>query len=639
MCLVTTIRRTAVAVAAWVLVVPAVAQVPKPDWRRIGNSGVDLALPSVATGPIERVWYSEDGTRLFARAGADRTFVSRDMEGWVAVPADSATPVAAVEGMAVRRPEPGVRVRRTPESPARVYAIGRFVYRSEDAGAHWLSLTNFKNTSILGEGMLDLAVSPRDGDEIAVSTVSGVWRSVDGGQSWTGLNQDLPNLPVRRILGTPSGSRGIRISIGIQGALAAVEWQPGEKQAWRPVQDSDFERDQQFRTAWSAALGANVTAVASNGDYYYAGSADGRIWVSTDRGRSWTPNADQFAAPVDSISVDPRDPRMAVAALGARFATAPATARAPHVLRTTNGGGFWDDLTANLPDVPAFGIAADRATGAVYVATERGVFMAFEDLMGAGSAAQWSPLSEGLPAVRAADVRLDMAGHQLYVALDGYGVYAAPAPHRLRAPRLVSAADLTDRAAAPGTLLTVVGARVRSAHAGPFDSPVLARSDTKSEIQVPFEARGTSLSLALDAAGGPITFGIPLQAAAPAIFVDTEGAPMVLDADSGVLLDTMRPAHSHARIQILATGLGQVTPQWTSGIPAPVENPPAVAAPVRAFLDRTPVEVSRATLAPGYVGFYLVEVQLPKLVNYGPAELYLEVDGQASNRVRVYIEP
>jgi hypothetical protein len=26
-------------------------------------------------------------------------------------------------------------------------------------------------------------------------------------------------------------------------------------------------------------------------------------------------------------------------------------------------------------------------------------------------------------------------------------------------------------------------------------------------------------------------------------------------------------------------------------------------------------------------------------VNYGPAELYLEVDGQPSNRVRVYIEP
>jgi uncharacterized protein (TIGR03437 family) len=45
------------------------------------------------------------------------------------------------------------------------------------------------------------------------------------------------------------------------------------------------------------------------------------------------------------------------------------------------------------------------------------------------------------------------------------------------------------------------------------------------------------------------------------------------------------------------------------------------------------------SLSPGYVGFYLVEIEIPKIVNYGPAELYVEVDGQPSNRVRVYIEP
>jgi len=52
-----------------------------------------------------------------------------------------------------------------------------------------------------------------------------------------------------------------------------------------------------------------------------------------------------------------------------------------------------------------------------------------------------------------------------------------------------------------------------------------------------------------------------------------------------------------------------------------------------------PVQVTRATLAPGYVGMYLVEIEVPNIVNYGPAELYIETDGQPSNRVRVYIEP
>jgi uncharacterized protein (TIGR03437 family) len=60
---------------------------------------------------------------------------------------------------------------------------------------------------------------------------------------------------------------------------------------------------------------------------------------------------------------------------------------------------------------------------------------------------------------------------------------------------------------------------------------------------------------------------------------------------------------------------------------------------VAAYLDRVPVEVIRATLAPGYIGFYLIELQLPKIVNFGPAELYLTVDGQESNRVRVHLEP
>jgi uncharacterized protein (TIGR03437 family) len=63
-----------------------------------------------------------------------------------------------------------------------------------------------------------------------------------------------------------------------------------------------------------------------------------------------------------------------------------------------------------------------------------------------------------------------------------------------------------------------------------------------------------------------------------------------------------------------------------------------VIASVRAFLDRTPVPVTRATLAPGYIGFYLVEVQLPAVVNSGPAELYITAGDQESNRVALLLE-
>jgi uncharacterized protein (TIGR03437 family) len=92
-------------------------------------------------------------------------------------------------------------------------------------------------------------------------------------------------------------------------------------------------------------------------------------------------------------------------------------------------------------------------------------------------------------------------------------------------------------------------------------------------------------------------------------------------------------------VQILTTGLGRVRPDWPTGMAAPLEEPPQVIATVRAFLDREPVEVTRATLAPGFVGFYLVEIQLPAIVNMGPAELFLQAGGQDSNRVRLYVEP
>ena len=624
---------------ALALAVPALAQVPRPDWRRIGNSAVDLSLASPATGPVERVWYSGDGTLLFARASADRTFVTSDFETWSAVPAGDATPAPPRTAVAGRQPEPGARIRAQGTDLSRLYAIARFVYRSDDGGSSWTSLTNFKGGSLLGDGLLDLAISPRDLDEVTVAASTGVWRSVDGGQSWTGVNDGLPNLAVRRLLSTPQNGRGVRAAVQVGSELQGFEWVPGEKAAWRSEQDAELSRDTQLRSALSVILQARISAFASSGDQLYAGSQDGRLWASNDRGRTWNANPDQFAAGVEAIYTDPRDPRLALAVLGTRFASAAATAKAPHVLRTVTGGSFWDDLTGNLPDTAAHGVAADRASGAVYVATDRGVYLAFEDLSGAGAAAPWTRLADASVDAHAMDVRLDPQGHQLFVALDGFGVYAAPAPHRFRAPKAVSAADLADRAAAPGALITVFGANVRSAKAGSVNSPVLASSDAKSEIQIPFEAKGTSLELALDAANGPFTIGMPLLSASPAIFVDGEGAPMILDADSGVLLDAMKPARSHGRIQILGTGLGQVRPQWPSGMAAPLENPPAVVARVRVLLDREPIEVTKATLAPGYVGFYLIEAVVPKLVNSGPAELYVEVDGQPSNRVRVYIEP
>jgi len=617
------------------LAASAVAQTP--DWRRVGNAAIDLELAGLATGPVERVWYSSTGDRISIRTSSGKMLETNDLDRWFVLPADTAPPPLAA-GRSINLPENGAQVRNPTGSSPRVYAFGHFVYRSDNSGKNWENLTAFKGQSIIGDGVRDLAISPTNEDEIVAAGSAGVFRSVDGGRSWSSLNESLPNLSAVRIRSLPDGPQGAQIDL--PGAMV-VEWQPGERQAWRPAYSGEAAGEQLLRQVWTEARGAAVTALAIGQPYIYTGMADGRIIVSRDSGVNWQPDtrSNNGSGAVTAFWVNPSDPRIALAVLS----SSPHGAEAipPRVLHSIDGGLSWVDISANLPDVGVRGATADPSGNAIYVATDQGVYFARTNLSALSVAsATWVKL-DGLPAAAAADVKLDSGAIQLWVALEGYGMFQAMAPHRVGDPRLISSAGLVARAAAPGTLFSIEGARVNSANAGGLSVPVLAATDNESQIQIPFEVRGDSLALAIDGpAGARILPSVPLLSTAPAIQLDPrDGAPLLLDADNGVLLDAMHPAHSHARIQILATGLGRVQPDWPTGLPAPADIPHAVAAPVRALLDRAPVSVTRAILAPGYVGMYLVEIEIPNIVNYGPAELYIEVDGQTSNRVRVYIEP
>jgi uncharacterized protein (TIGR03437 family) len=594
----------------------------------VGSSSVELMLASPATGPVERVWYSADGSLFFARAPSGKVFETADFETWTAA-ADTAGTSPLVPAVAARLPELGAHVVSPAWDPSRMYSLGRQLLRSEDGGHSWTNLTAYKSESVVGSGQHSLAISPVDPDQLVVANDYGVWRSMDGGVSWAGLNRFLPNLAVRRILSTPSGTAGTRVQVDGMGIL---ELPPGGP-VWVPAPGADLVNEAVLRQRYSAVVRADITVSGSSGDVVYAGSSDGRIWVSFDGGQTFPAPPWQAGGPVERIFVDATEPRVALAALGGE--------KGPHVLRTTNSGNFWDPLDGNLPDAPAHGVTAERAAGAVYVATDKGVFFARVDLENASRAdsVAWVSLADRLPAAAATDVRLDPAGVQLYAALDGYGVYAAAAPHRLRNLRIVNAADFSTRAAAPGSLLSVIGGRVNTARGGNLDYPVLAASDGESEIQVPFEAVGPNVALAFETNAGRVTLVQPVQPVSPAIFVGHDGAPWLYDADSGLLIDARNTAHSHGRIQIMATGLGKVKPDWPTGLAAPLEDPPVVAASIRAFLDGSPLAVSRATLAAGYIGFYLIEVQLPAVMNAGVSELHISAGGQESNRVQIVIEP
>ncbi len=612
-------------VPALVLALAALATAQtSPAWRRVGGAAVDLSLASPATGPVDRVWFSPNGV-LFARSASGKIFQTADFEFWAPAPAETDVPAAAAAS-AVRPPEFGAQIVSAAGDSSSIFGLGRHVSRSQDGGHTWISLTGYHGHSVIGVAQHSVAVSPSDTNQIVVANDYGVWRSLDGGSTWSGLNLEFPNLPIERIVSTPTGIAGTRIAAD---GLGELELPPGGA-VWQISAANDLADQAASKQRYSAMLGAEIRAVAASKAAVYAGSKDGRIWVWRDGDKSFNPLPYTAGGPVESIFADAEKPNVAVAAVGGS---------GPHVLYTFDFGAAWYALDSpTLPAVAAHGVTADRASGSVYVATDKGVFFARADLETASSNPTWQNLTGRLPQVAATDVRLDPAGVQLYIALQGYGVYAASAPHIRRSWRIVDAADSTVRPAAPGSLLSVLGANVNSAGDGKVQYPVLMANENGSQIQVPFDATGSNVALALNTTNGQITANLPMQSVSPAILLGAGAVPMLYDADTDLPIDLRNPARSNGRLAVLATGLGRVHPDWPAGVPAS-ENAPAVTAPVQAYLDGAPLQVMRATLAPGHIGFYLVELQLPSVTNAGMSELHLTVEGHESNRVQILVEP
>ncbi|MGO9241011.1 MAG: hypothetical protein ACLQBJ_09390 [Bryobacteraceae bacterium] len=619
---------TALAVCG-LLCQPAAMAQSKPDWRRVGTLTLAEGGPSAsAGGPVERVAFLADGA-LVAGLPGGRYWQTADGEAWR--PAETA-PQAEPEADAARLPESGALVRESPRGAAVLYAGGEQVWRSEDSGRTWRNLTQVRQGSLLGGRVSDLAVDPDNPDRVAVAAATGVWISLDGGLSWQGWNDNLPAFRASRIVAAPARGRGLEVALKGAAGTRVVEWAPGFRLGWLPVDGVD--KDELLASAYGRLLGAKLSAAAEGGGAQYAGAEDGRLWSSLDGGQSWrlafVPGA---LSAVSRIVSDAQDGRFAVAALAGN------EGKGTRVLRTLDGGATWDDLTSDLPEGRVNGLTFDRATGALYAATDHGVFLSYQGLRAPEPAARWQALP-GLPEAAASDVRLDEPGVRVLATVEGFGVFESPAPHRVRQPLLLHAADYGLRPAAPGALLTIAGSRAEMVTANDEPGVVLSATPVESQIQLPFDVAGDSVRITAQRSGAaPLSFGLPLRPVAPAILVDGDGFPVIVDADSGLQVDALNPVRPGARLQVLATGLGRVQPDWPAGLPAPAEHPPAVVAGMRVLVDGAPAHLTRAVLAPGYVGFYLVEFDAPDFLNAGVAEITVEASGQASNPVRVYTLP
>ena len=223
-------------------------------------------------------------------------------------------------------------------------------------------------------------------------------------------------------------------------------------------------------------------------------------------------------------------------------------------------------------------------------------------------------------------------------------------------------------ALAPGSIVSVFGSNLTQGlnHAtqlplettlggatiniGGVEAPLFFTSSGQVNAQIPFELAATSRPHVVVQTrrngSGPEVVTVPgtitLAEARPGIFSTNQqgsGQGAILDAQ-GQLVDSAAPAAGGAIIQIFCTGLGATNPQVASGQAAPGAEPLArVVVAVEAQVGGRTATVHFAGLAPGFVGLYQVNVEIPADVEPGAAvPLLLLQNGVPSNTVTIAVQ-
>jgi photosystem II stability/assembly factor-like uncharacterized protein len=282
-----------------------------------------------------------------------------------------------------------------------------------------------------------------------------LFASTDGGRHWRTISPDL---------GHPNP--GIPASLG---AMAAGDPNaPTQRGAIYAVAPSH----QTTRTIW-------------------AGTDDGKIWVTRDGGARWadiTPAAVTAWSKVTQLDASHFDDATVYASVS-RFRV---DDLAPYIYRTHDGGKTWTAIAAGLPPGPVDAVREDPIRkGLLYAATENGVWVSFDD------GDHWQSLQQNLPHTSVRDIVVH--GDDLIVATHGRGFWilddvtalrqvAAAMPDTLFAPAV---AIRTPRSTYPDTPI-------------PPDEPMAENPPTGAIVDYYLATPAREVSLEITDGGGAV---------------------------------------------------------------------------------------------------------------------------------------
>ena len=172
-----------------------------------------------------------------------------------------------------------------PSNPRRLYASiaaggGAGIYRSDDGGEHWTRTTTDARPALrIGGGDVSVpTVDPKNPDVVYVTSTV-VWKSVDGGKTWTGLRGAPGGDDYQRLWINPNHPE-IMLVVSDQGAVVSVNgggtWSSWYNQPTAQMYHANADNDFPYRVC-SGQQESGSACVASRGN-------DGQI---TDR--EWHP--------------------------------------------------------------------------------------------------------------------------------------------------------------------------------------------------------------------------------------------------------------------------------------------------------------------------------------------------------------
>jgi uncharacterized protein (TIGR03437 family) len=224
---------------------------------------------------------------------------------------------------------------------------------------------------------------------VTYQTTQGVWRSTNGGASWSQFTTGLPS----------NNCYGI-VSVG-NNVFVAVQ---GSSSIYRTTLDG---------TSWTASStgipsGSNAWSLYASGNTLYAGTFDGALYRSTDNGTSWT-----------SISSGlPSGANVILNTIWVNGTTLFAGYISNGVYRSTDNGATWTAANTGLP-ASAFIVGFGQVGNTLFA----GVLAAQAMYRSTDNGATWVLANNGLPSGTGGFVEcLRSVGNNLYVGFLFNGV-------------------------------------------------------------------------------------------------------------------------------------------------------------------------------------------------------------------------